>query len=502
MEETQTLATTLLNHTNELVAEDGDYAPVKSYQVLKKIIWIESVKTWKIAAPIAVNILCLFSVNSVTSIFAGHLGNLELSAVAISLSVIATFAFGFMLGMGSALETLSGQAFGAGEVHMLGVYVQRSCIILFTSCIILSPIYIFTSPILKFLGQEDDIADLAGKFTLLTLPYLFSLAFTFPTQKFLQAQSKVNILTWIGLVALVFHILLLWLFIYVFDWGLTGAAIAFDVTNWLIALSQIAYVLGWCKEGWHGFSMLAFKDLWGFVRLSLSSAVMLCLEIWYTMALTILTGHLEDAVIAIDSLSICNYFNGWEFMIFLGINAAVSVRVSNELGKGHPRAAKYSVYVTVSVSFMLGILFLVAILIARKYIALVFTSSKVVQEAVASLAYLLAITMVLNSVQPVISGVAVGAGWQTLVAYINVGCYYIFGLPLGYLLGYKANWGVKGLWGGMILGIVLQTLILLFVLYKTNWNKEALQSAERVKRWGGRDIATDEEDVKTEENPI
>ncbi|XP_054780427.1 protein DETOXIFICATION 35-like [Prosopis cineraria] len=501
MEETQTETRTLLIGTKELVADGGDYAPVRSYEALKHVIWIESVKIWKIAAPIIINILCVFSINSVTSIFAGHLGNLELSAVAISLSVIATFAFGFMFGMGSALETLCGQAFGAGQVHMLGVYTQRSCIILFTSCIILSPIYIFASPILKLLGQEDEIADLAGEFTLLTMPYLFSLAFTFPTQKFLQAQSKVYVLTCIGLVALVFHVLLLWLFIYLLDWGITGLAVAFDISNWLIALSQIVYVVGWCKEGWHGFSMLAFKDIWAFVRLSLSSAVMLCLEIWYLMALTVLTGHLENAVIAVDSLSICMYFNGWEAMIFIGLNAAISVRVSNELGMGHPRAAKYSVYVTVSESLMLGILFLVGILIARKYIALVFTTSKILQEAVASLAYLLAITMVLNSVQPVISGVAVGAGWQTLVAYINVGCYYVIGLPLGYLLGYKANWGVKGLWGGMILGIVLQSLILLFILYKTNWSKEVQQSTERVKKWGGQEIAANIADM-TEEDQI
>lgn len=38
---------------------------------------------------------------------------------------------------------------------------------------------------------------------------------------------------------------------------------------------------------------------------------------------------------------------------------------------------------------------------------------------------------------------AVGAGWQWLVAYINIGCYYLFGLPLGFLLGNKFNLGVE-----------------------------------------------------------
>ena len=41
------------------------------------------------------------------------------------------------------------------------------------------------------------------------------------------------------------------------------------------------------------------------------------------------------------------------------------------------------------------------------------------------------------------SGVAVGCGWQQFVAYVNVGCYYIVGVPLGVLLGFVFNFGVK-----------------------------------------------------------
>ncbi|TYK10390.1 ATP-dependent zinc metalloprotease FTSH 5 [Cucumis melo var. makuwa] len=38
--------------------------------------------------------------------------------------------------------------------------------------------------------------------------------------------------------------------------------------------------------------------------------------------------------------------------------------------------------------------------------------------------------------------VAVGAGWQAFVAYVNVGCYYLFGIPLGLLMGFALHWGV------------------------------------------------------------
>ncbi|KAG5565844.1 hypothetical protein RHGRI_001675 [Rhododendron griersonianum] len=407
------LGATELHHAPpEVLAADegGDYPRIHNFEDVKNICYLESVKLWAIAGPIAFNILCNYGINSFTNIFVGHLGNVELSAVAISLSVLANFSFGFLLGMGSALETLCGQAFGAGHLEMLGIYMQRSWIILSSACFFILPLYVYATPILKLLGQRDDIAKLAGKFSIQVIPQMFSLAINFPTQKFLQAQSKVGILAWIGFVFLFLHIGMLYLFISVFGWGLAGAAAAYDISAWGVALAQVTYIVVWCKDdGWRGLSWLAFKELWPFVKLSVASAVMICLEIWYFMSIIVLTGHLEDPVIAVGSLSICMNINGWEGMLFIGINAATSV----------------------------------AIMTTRNHFAIIFTDSKEMQKAVAHLAYLLAITMVLNSVQPVISGVAVGGGWQALVAYINLFCYYIVGLPLGFLLGYKTSLGVE-----------------------------------------------------------
>jgi hypothetical protein len=98
--------------------------------------------------------------------------------------------------------------------------------------------------------------------------------------------------------------------------------------------------------------------------------------------------------------------------------------------------------VVVGEALVIGILCMALILIFRDSFSIIFTSDTTLQRAVARIAGLLGLTMVLNSVQPVVSGVAVGGGWQGLVAYINLGCYYIFGLPLGYLLGYKFSFGV------------------------------------------------------------
>ncbi|TYG83048.1 hypothetical protein ES288_D01G137600v1 [Gossypium darwinii] len=309
---------------------------------------------------------------------------------------------------------------------------------------------------------------------------------SFGVMKFLQAQRKVMVMAWISAVVLVLHVFFSWLLILKLGWGLIGAAITLNTSWWLIVVGQFLYILKTKSDGaWSGFSWLAFVDLFGFVKLSLASAIMLCLEFWYLMMLIVITGHLSNPLVPVDAISICMNINGWDAMIAIGFNAAISVRVSNELGRGNAWLAKLSVIVVSITSVSIGIVCMIVVFATRGYFPYFFTTSDAVAEETTKLAILLGITVLLNSLQPVLSGVAVGGGWQSLVAYINIGCYYIVGLPAGILLGFTFGFGVMGIWSGMIGGIVLQTLSLIVVISLTNWNKETVEAERRIKKWGG-----------------
>jgi len=41
------------------------------------------------------------------------------------------------------------------------------------------------------------------------------------------------------------------------------------------------------------------------------------------------------------------------------------------------------------------------------------------------------------------TGVSVGSGWQGIIAYVNITCYYIIGIPVGIILGYVLGLHVK-----------------------------------------------------------
>uniref|UniRef100_A0A2P2MZK3 Protein DETOXIFICATION n=1 Tax=Rhizophora mucronata TaxID=61149 RepID=A0A2P2MZK3_RHIMU len=463
-------------------AEQDDH---HQHQKLARRVWIESKKLWSIVGPAIFSRLASYSMLVITQAFAGHLGDLELAAISIANNVIVGFDFGLLLGMASALETLCGQAFGAKKYYMLGVYMQRSWIVLFICCILLLPLYLFASPVLKLLGQPDDIAELSGVAALCMIPLHFSFAFQFPLQRFLQSQLKNMIIAWVSLVALVVHVLASWLFVSKLKFGLIGTAMTINFSWWVLVFGHLGYtVCGGCPLTWTGFSTEAFSGLWEFTKLSVASGVMLCLESWYYRILILMTGNLKNAEIALDSLSICMTINGWEMMIPLAFLAATGVRVANELGSGNGKAAKFATKVSVMTSTIIGIFFCLLIIIFRAKLAWIFTTSGPLLQAVNRLSVLLAFTVLLNSVQPVLSGVAVGSGWQKYVAYINLGCYYLLGVPLGFLMGWAFKQGVMGIWVGMIFGgTAIQTSILLVIILRCDWDKEAKRASLHVKRW-------------------
>uniref|UniRef100_A0A7N0TRC8 Protein DETOXIFICATION n=1 Tax=Kalanchoe fedtschenkoi TaxID=63787 RepID=A0A7N0TRC8_KALFE len=463
------------------------------FQRLRDASKVELAILLKLAAPAVIVYLLTNVTSTSTQVFCGHLGNLELAAAALGNTGIQVFAYGLMLGMGSAVETLCGQAYGAHRYNMLGIYLQRSTILLMATGVPLMLIYIFSEPLLILIGQAKDIAAEASIFVIGLIPQIFAYAANFPIQKFLQAQSIVAPSAYISLAVLAIHLLLSWLVIFKLGFGLIGAALVLSLSWWLVVIFQFIYILfsKRCKSTWKGFSTQAFTGLWDFFKLSAASAIMLCLETWYFQILVLISGLLDNAEIALDSLSICMTISGWVYMISIGFNAAASVRVSNELGAGHPKAAAFSVFMVTATSTVIAIFFGILVLIFRQDISYFFTEGTTVADAVAELCPYLAASILLNGIQPVLSGVAVGCGWQAFVAYVNIGCFYVVGIPLGCLLGFYFNLGVQGIWSGMLGGTLLQTIILIWTSWRTKWEKEVEVAQKRLLTWDDEKVKED-----------
>ncbi|KAJ8646525.1 hypothetical protein MRB53_008273 [Persea americana] len=382
---------------------------------LKRRVLEELKILWRIAFPAILSRICSFGLTVVTQAFMGHISEVDLSAFALVQTLLLRFANGILLGMACSLNTLCGQAFGAEQYRMMGVYMQRSWVVLTVTFLFLVPFFVFATPYLKLLGQTDELSKRAGVIALWFIPFLFYFIFNFTLQMYLQAQLKNAIIGWLSASTFVLHVILSWVMVDKLNWGIPGAMGSMILSGWLSIIGELVYVFGgWCPQTWGGFSMKAFSELWAVVKLSVSSGVMLCLELWYNSVL-LFAGFMKDAAIVIGAFSIC-------------------VRVSNELGRGNAKAAKFAIKVVFCTSLAIGLVFFIVFLSMGNVISYAFTSSVAVAKVVSNLSVLLSITVLLNSIQPVFNGVAIGAGWQSICAFVNIVCYYVIGIALGLIL--------------------------------------------------------------------
>ncbi|KAE8809628.1 Protein TRANSPARENT TESTA 12 [Hordeum vulgare] len=175
------------------------------------------------------------------------------------------------------LETLCGQSYGVRQYHMLGIYVQRSWIILSACAVAMLPVYLFTSRLLVFLGQDQAIYAAAGTIALWYIPIMLSSVWSYTLQMYLQAQSKNAIITCIAFLNLGVH-LLSWLATARFHLGLAGVMGSNIIAMCIPAFGQLLFIFfRGCPQTWTGFSSAAFADLGAIFKLSMSSVVML----WY-----------------------------------------------------------------------------------------------------------------------------------------------------------------------------------------------------------------------------
>ncbi|XP_042513203.1 protein DETOXIFICATION 24-like [Macadamia integrifolia] len=456
----------------------------KDEENLKSRTWDEVKKLWGIGAPSILARVSSFGILVVTQAYMGHIGEIELASFSLVQAINMRFVDGILYGLGSALPTLCGQAFGARQYHMLGIYLQQSWIILLTISIFLVPVFIFTTPILRLLGEAEELSISAGKLSPWFLPVLFYHLLGLSTQMYLQAQLKIMVVGWISAISFVINIILSWLMVDKLNWGVPGAMGAMTLSICFISISDFIYVFGgWCKDSWKGFSKRAFNELWPVVKLSISSGMMLCFEVWTGALLILLVGYMKNAKVEVSAFSICLNIIAWVYMISMGFSGAACVRVANELGKGDALAAKFSIKVNLSISLTIGVIFSILALVFSETISYAFTSSSEVAKEVSSLSILLASVILLNSFQPVLSGVAIGAGWQSLVANVNLLCLYIIGFPLAIFLGYVIHLQVRGVWMGMICGVAAQTLVLAYITWTTDWDAQVDKTAARLNHW-------------------
>ncbi|KAH9650398.1 protein DETOXIFICATION 12 [Citrus sinensis] len=362
-----------------------------------------------IAAPMVAVTLSQYLLQVVSMIMVGRLGQLVLSSTAMAISLASVTGFSVLLGMASALETLCGQAYGAQQYQRIGTQIYTAIFCLFLVCFPLSFLWIYMGRLLVLVGQDPQISHEVGKFIIWLLPALFAYAAMQALIRYFQSQSLIIPMFLSSYAALCLHISICW--------GL-------------------------------------------FFHFAIPSAVMVCLEWWSFELLILMSGLLPNPQLETSVLSVCLSTIQTLSAIPYGLGAAASTRVSNELGAGNVQRARVAVYAVVFMAVMETIIVSASLFASRRVFGYVFSNEGQVVDYVTTMAPLVCLSVIMDSLQGVFSGVARVCGWQNIAAFVNLGAYYLCGVPTAAILGFWLKFRGRGLWIGIQAGAFTQTLLL------------------------------------------
>ncbi|GAB4826397.1 Protein DETOXIFICATION 49 [Ancistrocladus abbreviatus] len=434
----------------------------------------------KIALPMILTGLLLYSRSMISMLFLGRLGDLSLAGGSLALGFANITGYSILSGLAMGMEPICGQAFGAKRHTLLGLTLQRTILLLFFTALPISFLWLNMKNILLFFGQDQDIASEAQLYLLYSLPDLFVQSLLQPLRIYLRTQSITMPLTFCATLSIFLHIPINFLLVNYLNLGIRGVALSGVWTNFNLVMSLIIYILmsGIHKQTWGGLTRKCLNEYNSLLNMAVPSCISVCLEWWWYEIMILFCGLLHNPSATVASMGILIQTTSLLYIFPSSLSFSVSARVGNELGAEQPRKAKLSAMVGLLYSFMLGLSALFFTIIVRKKWASLFADDEEIMSLTAAVLPIIGLCELGNSPQTTGCGVLRGTARPKIGANINLACFYFVGMPAAVWFGFFSGLEFKGLWLGMLAAQGACVVAMVVVLGRTDWEAEAQRAKE------------------------
>ncbi len=446
----------------------------------KMIFWALGLEPWaltvamrrefqalvKLAIPVILAEIGWMSMGVVDTLMVGPLGPAAIGAAGMSSGVftaIAIFGMGLMLG----LDALVSQAFGAGQRDECVRWLQHGVCL----ALVAAP-FVMLMTMGAFLtidgwGLHPSISALAGPYlriiSLGALPLLLYAAF----RRYLQGMHVVRPIMLALISANLVNFAANWLLIYG-KWGfpelgITGSAWATSMARLYMALFLFVAIRREHRRLGRAHPHVPFVfepvRIRRLIELGAPAASQITLEVGVFALATALAARLDP--ISSASHQIALNIASVVFMVPLGLASAAAVRVGHAVGARDAARAVRAGWLALATGGVIMTAVGLALFAWPDALLRGFTTDARVLDIGASLLLIAAAFQLFDGTQAVATGVLRGLGDTRTPMVTNVIGHWVLGLPVGYSLCFTFGWGVRGLWVGLSVGLVVVAIVLL-----------------------------------------
>eukprot|EP01018_Ginkgo_biloba_P000274 Gb_37805 [translate_table: standard] len=410
----------------------------------------------------------------------GRLGSLELAGGALAIGFTNITGYSVLFGLASGMDPVCGQAFGSKNWSLIGLALQRTILMLLSACIPIGLLWVNLKTIMLHLGQDSSITEVASIYCLFALPDLVANSILQPLRVYLRSQGITTPMMWCSILAVVAHVPLSILLVFVLKLGVPGVAIATWWTNFNMMFLLLAYLLytGVYKRTWVEWSVDCLKEWWPLLRLALPSCFAVCLEWWWYEIMTLLAGYLPSPQVTVATAAIVIQTTSLMYTVPMALGSSVSTRVGNELGANRPVRARNATLVAMGCAVFIAIIGLTWTTFLRHLWGRVFTNDQGVLALTAAVLPIIGLCELGNCPQTTGCGVLRGSARPAIGARINLGSFYFVGTPVALVLAFFYKRGLVGLCYGLVAAQIACALSILFVILRTDWAFEVARAKQ------------------------
>ncbi|WP_233113408.1 MATE family efflux transporter [Aggregatibacter actinomycetemcomitans] len=439
---------------------------------------IEAKKLIAIALPILLAQIAQNSMGLVDTIMAGRVSAVDMAAISVGASIwlpLVLFGYGLLLALPPTISYLN----GSGQRQRIAHQVRQGIWIVLFSCIPLVWLIYSSDFVLQKMDMEQRLADI-------TIGYLHAMVWGLPGYLLMVNFRCLNdgiaktkpamVITFLGLLI---NIPLNYIFIYgklgVSAFGAVGCGIATAIVNWVMCLLMLAY----CMRAKNQRDLKVFaniierpnrRTLGKLLKLGFPIAMALCCEVALFALTSLFLSPLGADVVASHQIALNT--GSFVFMLPMSLGMATTILVGQRLGEKSPEGAKQVTYSALVMGLFIAVITAFLIVILKEQIANIFVKDAEVIAMAGTLLLLAALYQFSDTIQVIIGSVLRGYKDTQAILYITLFCYWVVGMPLGYVLArtdliVPGGIAAKGFWIAFVVSLTIAAVLLFFRLRKT-----------------------------------
>ena len=433
---------------------------------------------WLLAWPILVGQLANVGMAVVDVAMAGHASAQDLAGVSIGVSIWNMLMLG-LIGLMMAISPVVAHHVGAGRTPQIASDVRQGLWLGLGAGLLAMVAANLATLVFDSMQLEPYVHDLAVNFVRVT-----SLAFPlFALYRVLYGYStslnQTKPLMLIALASLVLNIVVNSLLVFgtlgFLRLGGLGCAwatlitVAFNLLGLLAWMHRSAvYRATWPLAQWESPRWAPIKNL---LKLGLPIGITYFAETSAFSLIALLIAGFGSTEVAAHQIAL--NFSSVVFMVPLSLGLALLTRVGHSLGAGEPVQARYQAWVGVGVGLAFAAVSALLIVLLRTPIASAYTNDAAVIALTAQLLLLAALFQLSDATQVITACAVRGYKVTRAPMAIHLTAFWVFSLPLGYLLGRAPAWaplapaqpmGAAGFWIALVVGLTIAAIGLVTLL--------------------------------------